>query len=171
VQTDYLQCRGLLPGKLLYLNNRRGYAIWHTSGQQANLLFSGSLHVPCGQASVPAMVWKADRDTLTVFALKTNHIPKADTVLYQSPFLNVYADGQVCMGTVDTNPASADSLEDFMKHWEQAFWNSYFSHLNVDISPVKGNVIQLWKELVGSDRPFPNEVLKKTIWTLNDLII
>src|SRR3546814_8026531 len=78
-------------------------------------------------ASVPAMLWKADRNRLSLFALNSKGKPKAETTLYRAPFFNVYEDGNVCMGTVETDFSEAENIEEFMQQWERAFWESYFS--------------------------------------------
>lgn len=170
VQTDYLGCVGLFPEKLLHVNHYRGYAVWYTPPQRVNLLFTEGLTVPCGIASVPALLWKADRGSLSLFALKSKGKPKAETTLYHAPFFNVYDNGGVCMGTVETDFSEAENVEQFIQLWEQAFWNSYFSHLNGDISPVNCNIVQLWKGLVGTDKPFPNDVLIKQSKTIKDIL-
>lgn len=170
VRTDYLSCIGLLPERLLSLNPQQGYAVWYTPSQMVNLLFTEALTIPCGTATVPALVWKADRKKLQLFALHGNAKPKGDTPLYEAPFFNVYEDSVVCMGTVDRDFTEADDVSEFMAGWEHAFWNSYFSHLIGSVSPVKGNIIQLWQGLVDSGKPFPSEVLVKKGFTLNDLM-
>lgn len=170
VRTDYLGCEGLLPERLLHVNTYRGCAVWHTPPQQVNLLFTENLGIPCGMAAVPALLWKADRNKLSLFALNTKGKPKAETTLYRAPFFNVYEDGEVCMGTVDTDFTDTENITEFMERWEQAFWNSYFSHLNGDSSPVRGNIVQLWQGLVGTDKKFPNEVLIKQGKTIKDIL-
>lgn len=170
VQTSYLECKGLLPDKLLCLNPRLGYAVWHTPEQAVNLYFSENLTIPCGMANVPAMVWKADRDKLSVHALRNTRKPKPDTHLYHAPFFNVFSTGSVCLGTAEMDLCSVDGLEDFMNSWEQVFWNSYFSHLNGAHSPVSCNIVQLWQDLVATGKQFPTEVLKKSGATLKELI-
>ena len=170
VRTDYLGCGGILPEGLLHISHHRGCAVWHTPPQQVNLLFTESLTIPCGTAAVPALLWKVDRDTLSLFALDTKGRPTAGTALYRAPFFNVYENGEVCMGTVDTDFTDAEDITAFMQRWEQAFWNSYFSHLNGETSPVKGNIVQLWKGLVGTGKPFPKEILVKQGKTIKDIL-
>ncbi len=170
VQTNYLECKGLLPEKLLCLNNRLGYAVWQTPEQQVSLHFVEGLTIPSGMANVPAMVWKADRNKLSVYALKNNRKPKSETQLYHAPYFNVFSDGGVCLGTAEMDVCSVDGLEDFMNSWEQVFWNSYFSHLNGGHSPVNCNIVQLWQDLVATGNPFPTEVLIKSGKTLKELI-
>lgn len=170
VQTDYLTPKGLLPEELLYLHQEQGYAIWYTPVQKVNLFFKECLQIPCGIAPIPALLWKADRTQLWLYALKGKEKPFFDTVLYQAPFFNIYENGAVCMGTVEKTAEKANCLERFIEIWEQAFWNSYFSHLNGDTSPVQGNIIQLWNRLVGTNKPFPQKVLRKQGLTLKQLI-
>lgn len=74
------------------------------------------------------------------------------------------------MGTVDTDFTDAENITEFMERWEQAFWNSYFSHLNGDSSPVKGNIVQLWQGLVGTGKKFPNEIFIKQGKTIKDIL-
>src|SRR5579872_4647907 len=101
LQNGFLKSRGLLPANVLHLNTQQGFAIWHTPPQTVPLLFKSSLNIPCGEAKIPAMIWKADRDTLQVFAMKGKRKPETDTVLFHAPYFNIYHDGKVCMGTVD----------------------------------------------------------------------
>lgn len=170
VRTDYLGCEGLLPDRLLHVNSYRGCAVWHTPPQRVKLLFTDDLSIPCGTGSVPALLWKADRNRLSLFALTTKGKPKTETALYRAPFFNVYENGEVCMGTVDTDFTDAEDIAEFMQRWERVFWESYFSHLNGDTSPVKGNIVQLWKGLVGTDRIFPNDILIKQGKSIKDIL-
>lgn len=167
----FLISKGLLPEKLLYLYpSKQGHAIWYTPPQQVKLLFKDSLTIPCGLAHIPAMVWKADGEYLQVFAIKGRKKPVSDTPLYHAPYFNLYEDGKVCMGTVDINIEKNCCLEDFMSLWEQYFFCSYFSHLLGDTETVKGNIVQLWQQQVGSGRPFPENVLIKNGKTLKSIL-
>ena len=82
MQNTYLKSKGLLPQNLLFVNpDITGYAVWYTPPQQRELFFIKSLGIPCGKAYVPAMVWKASRDKLQVFALKGKIKPNSKTEL------------------------------------------------------------------------------------------
>jgi PRTRC genetic system protein B len=167
----FLISKGLLPEKLLYLYpSKQGHAIWYTPPRQVKLFFKESLTIPCGLAHIPAMVWKADREYLHVFAIKGHKKPLSDTPLYHAPYFNLYEDGKVCMGTVDINIEKNCCLEDFMSLWEQYFFSSYFSHLLEDTETVKGNIVQLWQQQVGNSRPFPENVLIKNGQTLKSIL-
>ena len=64
------------------------------------MYFVSGLDIPNGKAYVPPMLWYASKYSLAVFALATDRRPKENTPLYYAPFLNIYEDGKVCMGTV-----------------------------------------------------------------------
>lgn len=112
------------------------------------------------------MLWHANKESLTVFAVASARRPTAKTKLYQAPLFNVYENGNVCMGTINIKIKQSASVEAFIAAWEDYIFNSYFSHLVQNHNPVKGNCVTLWKELVNTGKPFPKEVLKKTNQTL-----
>jgi PRTRC genetic system protein B len=171
VYTGFLHYEGVIPTKLLYVDQQEGYAIWYTPAQPISLLFKKSLTIPCGKAHVPALVWKAGRDKVSVFALTTTDRPTDNTPLFNAPFFNINADGEVCMGSVDTDFEEDCDLPEFMNQWEHYFFNSYFSHL-IGHSPINGNLVSLWQQLMQSpDQCFPTEVLKPNGKKLKDVII
>ncbi len=171
LKNNYLQCEGLLPPKLIYVNTQNnGYALWHTLSQEVDLFFTDSLGIPSGRTKIPAMLWKATKDSVQVFALKGKAKPTADTALYNAPFFNLYQDGRVCMGTVNISIDRQTCLEDFMAQWETYFFNSYFTHTLGEHRHCKGNLIQLWQGQVGTGQDFPQDELIKNGKTLKDLI-
>src|ERR1700761_3057893 len=51
LHNSYLQCRGVIPQTLIYVNSQNnGYAVWYTLPQVADLFFSDSLGIPSGKA-------------------------------------------------------------------------------------------------------------------------
>ncbi|MDB5153877.1 MAG: system protein [Mucilaginibacter sp.] len=171
LKTGYLRSRGVMPGKVLYVNPQlSGYAVWYTPPQEVPLFFASALGITSGRGKVPAMIWKAGRGELAVYALKGNKKPDHRTKLFHAPFFNVYQDGRVCMGTVRINITEAARLEDFMGLWESYFWNSYFSHLMSEFNPVTENIVQLWQAQVDTDNVFPTNLLKPTSFTLQNLL-
>jgi len=172
-QTAFLKSEGILPTSILYINPSRDKSavIWYTKSQKRPLYFIEGLGIPSGKAFVPAMVWQADKKSLRVFALSTSRRPTEKTPLYYAPFFNIYEDGRVCMGSVSIDIKNSASVEEFTKAWEAYFFNSYFSHLMGENSPVKGNCVSLWKDIVISGRTFPKEALKSSKKTLEKLLL
>ncbi|MEB0280849.1 PRTRC system protein B [Mucilaginibacter sp. 10B2] len=171
LKTGYLRSRGILPNKVLYVNPQQsGYAVWHTPPQEVPLFFAPALGIPSGRGKVPAMIWKAGREELAVYAVKGNKKPGSKTKLFHAPYFNIYKEGRVCMGTVRVNITESARLEDFMSQWENYFWNSYFSHLMGEFNPVTENIVQLWQGQVATDSPFPVQILKPTNFTLQNLL-
>lgn len=168
----FLKSNGILPTNILHINPNKdkGAVLWYTKAQKRQLYFVDGLQIPNGMAYVPPMIWFANKNSLSVFALKSDRRPIEKTPLYFAPFLNIYDDGKVCMGSVNINIKNSASVEEFTKAWEDYFFNSYFSHLLGNDSPIKGNCVNLWKELIQTDKPFPKEVLKKKNKTLKNLL-
>jgi len=167
----YLKSRGILPSKVLYVNfGANGYAVWYTPAQETNLFFVDVLNIPSGKAKVPAMVWKATADKLAVYAIKGRAKPTAETALHHAPFLNIYTNGNVCMGTVKINIAQNTCLEDFMNQWETYFFNSYFSHSINGGSSTKTDTKELWRMLTTTGKDFPVAELRKNGLLLKQLL-
>jgi PRTRC genetic system protein B len=167
----FLKPSGLLPKNILYLNPEQGgYAIWYTPAQKVDLFFVQGLGITNGKASVPPLLWKASKNTLCIYAMDTDNQINENTALYHAPFFNVYKDGKVCMGTVSVNIQADCLLEEFMYLWEQYFFNSYFSHVIGDTSPVRTNIIQLWQNLVNAKKHFPLKSLLKNGLTIKNLL-
>lgn len=172
-RNTYLTAEGILPDKVLHVNYSKGQVVWYTHAQKRMLHFTKDIGLTDGEANVPAMVWKATKSTLSVWALgnKRRVRPNGNELLYKAPFFNIYEDGSVCMGTVDSFSEKREGgLEFFMAYWETAFWNSTFSHLNINTSPVKGNIVQLWESLLNTDQPFPTKCLLSIERKLNKIL-
>jgi|SRR5665213_2508266 len=168
---SFLKPAGLLPGNVLYINpDQDGFAVWHTPKQRVSLLFVEDLTIPNGKADLPALLWKASKESLYIYALKNNADLNAHELLYHAPFFNVYENGKVCMGDVAVNIPPDCPLETFIEQWERYFFNSYFSHLFADHNPVKGNIVQLWRNLMNSRKKFPVKALIKNGLTIKSII-
>lgn len=168
---SFLHPQGILPSSVLHLNpSENGSVLWFTPTAQRKLFFSESLEIPEGTAYVPPLLWKADKNSLRIFALFSSRKPAEDTPLYHAPFFNIYRDGRVCMGTVNVEIKNSASLENFMALWEEYFFHSYFSHLIDGHEPTKTNCVLLWKKLVKTREIFPKKALIKTSLTLKDLL-
>lgn len=168
----FLKSNGILPTNILHINPNtdKGAVLWYTKAQRRQLYFVSGLDIPNGMAYVPPMIWYANKNSLSVFALASDRRPTEKTPLYFAPFFNSYEDGKVCMGSVNINIKNSASVEEFVSAWEDYFFNSYFSHLLGSDSPIKGNCVTLWKDLIQTGKPFPKELLKKNNKTLKNLL-
>lgn len=167
----YLKPKGILSPNILHINpSKKGSVIWYTSAQKRQLFFVSRLGIPNGFAFVPPLVWRATKNSLSVFALMSDERPTENTPLHFAPFFNIYQAGNVCMGTVKVEIKNLASLEEFTAAWEHYFFNSYFSHFLDGQNPVNGNCIQIWKNLIGTETAFPIEVLKKNNIHLKNLL-
>ncbi|MGE7775208.1 hypothetical protein ACQKLP_10820 [Chitinophaga sp. NPDC101104] len=169
---DCFQPTGLIPANALYTRaGKTGFAIWYTPARRVNLLFTEELDIADGIASVPPLLWKADRTSLQIFALLFNQRPNINTRLLRSPFHNTDKDGFVCMGSAKIDGDSIENLEGFMASWESAFFQSVFTHAGDNTeSPVNGDMNAMWRKLIATQQPFPKKMLKKTSITLKALL-
>lgn len=159
-KSPFLRHTGLLNASVLSIDMQNRKVMWYTKSQKRNLYFATKMRIPDGEANVPPMLWFATQDKLSVFALASNRRPNEKTTLYHAPFFNVGGLGAVCMGTVNIDIPATASLEQFMEAWENYFFGSYFSHLVNENNPVHGNSVLLWRNLIGTDKPFPTDVLR-----------
>lgn len=168
---DFLKPKGIISPNILHINSsENGKVIWFTKSQERELFFVKNLNIPNGKANVPPLIWVANKQNLKIFALKTDERPNENTLLFHAPFFNVYENGNVCMGTVDVNTKNSASLEEFIESWEHYFFNSYFSHLMNNHNLIKGNCVNLWKNLIETNEPFPTDFLIENNKTLKQLL-
>jgi len=166
----FLTPKGLMPACVLHLNSgSEGYALWHTPPQTVKLLFTENLGIPSGNAPVPALVWKAGKGSLQIFAVTDGTLTEC-TPLYHAPFFNLYSDGKVCMGNVRIRIPADCGLEQFIELWQDYFFNSFFSHMIGGHEPVKGNIVQLWQSLTAGAEFFPTDLLNPTKYQIKNLI-
>ena len=167
VKASYLNAIDLFPQNLLYINSERnGFIVWYTPSQNVNLFFKAELGLRDGRANIPALVWKANRHGLSVWAVKAEGRPDAGTTLFCAPFLNVYDSGSVCMGSVRIDVPKNCSVSQFTQLWEHYFFDSSFSHTIAGSDKLIG----IWRSLIGTDEPFPTSQLKKTSKKLIDIL-
>ena len=168
----FLQSTGILPTHILNINpGKNGSVLWHSPSQERQMYFAKKLGIHNGKAKIPATLWFANKERLSVFALTSDKRPTEKTPLYYAPFFNVYEDGSVCMGNVNVHIKNSASVEEFTKSWEDYFFNSYFSHLLDNYNPINGNCVNLWKKLIETGETFPVGVLKKNGKTLKNVLL
>lgn len=171
LDNHFLCSKGLLPEQVLYVDQKQnGFAIWYTPPMVQDLFFTENLGVPSGRAHLPALLWKASKDRLYIFALKKKGRPTLNAEIYHAPFLNIYTGGNVCMGTVNIDISEHTHLEQFIQLWQDYFFRSDFSHSINGNSSTKSDTVTLWRSLMGTDKPFPTNELVSNGMTLKNLL-
>lgn len=172
LRENYLSQNGIFPEKVLSVNQQRnGFALWYTPPKKTSIFFKAELGIADGTACIPALLWKADRDSLNVWAIKAVGRPLESTPIFHAPFMNVYDTGSVCLGNVDADIPKKCSISEFINLWESYFFNSSFSHTMVDQALKTGKLVELWKTLLRNGKKFPTAVLKPTNRTIKDILL
>lgn len=109
---------------------------------------------------LPGLVFFVGLNGWYVFATASKERPTAETQLFVSPFLNVWAGGKICTGNINVPKIRGTSTEAF----EDAFFRSYFTHINIreknQLVKYPGGPYQLWSELInGQLKKFPKKAL------------
>ncbi|MEP2026964.1 MAG: hypothetical protein ABJH98_17900 [Reichenbachiella sp.] len=165
-----LNFKALIPDHVLLAENRGDdfRIIWTIPPGIRTLNFHEKLGIPSGEAQVPGLLFMASRQQLSVFAIKTESID-LNTNLYYAPFYNIYDNGSVCTGTMQ-KPDKPEYFDQAIEEWENGFFYSYFTHLNIGKSPIDGNLNLLWSNLMQTRKPFPNSKLIKHRSKLKNLL-
>lgn len=141
---------------------------WWTPAQQRWMHFKVDDFQRSGPAQQPALVWIVSKRHLFVFAVKQDAKPTADTELFDSPYLNVYKQGNVCTGSMAANSASS------REQWVKSFFESTFTHANPGdrkLTSYRGGNLALWKACMDKpEKPFPVSYLKSHKTTLGAML-
>lgn len=168
---------GVLPATVLSVGLE--HVVWWSPPGRRTYFFNTSVaddgRVYVGQrngmALTPGLVFVAKRQQMMVFAVQGDERPDADTRLCHAPLMNVYEDGKVCTGSM---PLPDTTVAASIAKWEEAFWNSNFTHPNhaKPVSYTGGLHAFSLALLDGRFRKFPQRVLRPikglTLGTLVD---
>ena len=112
----------------------------------------------------PPLVFRATHGELRIRALSSSARPNGATALHVAPYYNVNIDGVVCQGTMR---APDESTVASMAQWEQAFFESEFTHIygSGHFTRHPGGVASLWRSLAGKST-FPADSLSASGKTL-----
>lgn len=129
--------RTMLPARVLYSDasllmwwcraSRR--AIYFKSGKEELDALSGK------EVAHPPLVFMAQSQRLSVWALAEDERPEASTKLFVAPYFNVYEGGNMCSGNVRL-PESLSSASKNLKAWEEAFFETNFTHSNLGAAKI-----------------------------------
>jgi PRTRC genetic system protein B len=107
-----------------------------------------------------ALLFVVRSGALYLRALASSCRPGASTTLFAAPYWNTGDEGAVCAGTMRMPKSSSVAT---MPAWEQAFFQSEFTHPGFAgrLTNRKGGTVTLWRSL-GEKRSFPVMTLVKT---------
>jgi len=155
--------RQILPGNVLVADD--DLVVWHRPARPRVMFFETgtSLDELNGRMVLhPALLFLAKPNALQIFALDTNERPDAKTPLFNAPYLNVYAMGQMCQGSTRM-PDKPNPSGKSIKAYEKAFFDSSFAHTgrgDRELTAYPMGHSGLWRMLAAADHTFfPN-------WTL-----
>lgn len=163
-QDDCVLAKGL--NRMIWWTPKMTRPMFFNTSSKAKKTFDGSAICP-----VPAMVWMTVGAILYVYAIEGNERPRPDTPLYQAPLFNVWASGQVCMGTAK---APEEGKRSQTKEWEKTLFVSVFTHPNFTEKDrlVRGISPQaFWQDMVKSPlTDFPEKRLVAIPAVVGDLL-
>ena len=117
------------PVKLLgfKIGSREDTLVFVTYPQKRMMLFrdknlSGYYHLP-------ALVWRAYKSNLFVYAVMDHNDLNDMTKLYMAPFMNLDQVGRVCLGSTYWPETFKDNMFGVCKRISDAFFESVFTHL------------------------------------------
>jgi PRTRC genetic system protein B len=167
---------GFLPGNVLYMDGdvmvwwqppARRHVAFRVDDSHADLLGGKER----GETTPhPGLVFAAASRVWSVWAVKGRERPTSQTLLYQAPYFNVNAQGQICQGSV---PRPDGTTIEKIGAWNDAFFRSYFAHPNVSGKLVKypGGAYVFWRDMLdGRFGRFPERVLVPAERTLGGLL-
>lgn len=136
--------------------------VWYCPPAKRKLLFAKDTKITDGSMWCPALIFYARKaDDLRVWAVKDTVITEK-TKLFNAPFLNVYKNGDICLGDASrTKLKTTKSLEEYRSEWENIFFVSKFSH-GVATHPnviASKNIHALTNGLIKSGKKFPHSEL------------
>lgn len=163
---------GIIPEHLLYCQNKEGQTIvmWYRPAIKQLLNFSAHLQIKGDTyVNIPATLYLVKNNKLYCYALGSNDRPNLKTKIFNAPFFNIYADGNVCLGTANIGK-KAKTFEDEAMRFERGFYAAEQNGGNYQDS-CKTDLKILWSKLVKSKTVFPLDQLiqHKDYPTLGDL--
>lgn len=163
---------GFLPDNILAVGPE--YLVWWSKPQVRNVWFNSAkpIGTRCGKTPHPGLVFAVIGSEWAVFAVKGDQRPNSETELCQVPYFNVWDSGRICTGNV-TMPGMS-SIEQ-IQQYEQAFFNSYFTHPNIRekgrLTRYRGGPFALWNSLLTRPRKtFPDYSLVPLKRTAGELV-
>ena len=118
----------------------------------------------------PGLVFAASGRVWRVWAVKGAGRPTPATPLYQAPYFNVDAQGNICRGNA---PVPEGTTVEKIAAWNDAFLRSYFTHPNGagKLVRYRSGAYAFWRDLLdGRFQRFPERVLVDVKTTLGRML-
>jgi PRTRC genetic system protein B len=154
---------GFIPANLLYQDITT--MAWWVPPARRHIWFrcaGGELGATERGESVPhpGLVFAVSSErSWCVWAVQGSERPAEGTPLFQAPYFNVYATGAICQGNVDV---PAGTTADKIEAWNKVFFESFFTHPNVQGQLVnyQGGSYKFWRDMLdGRHTEFPGSAL------------
>ncbi len=133
----FLRPEGILPANVLHLDpSDNGSVVWYTKPQRQKLHFAESLGLQNGTVALPALVWKANKKELQLFALNGKSKPKAETPLFHAPFLT-YTKRATCVWVTSMLPLNPlRPWRNLLLHGRGIFSGVIFPIISTNTTPL-----------------------------------
>lgn len=169
--TESVSDRCIFSDRVLFADP--GMLMWWTPAQERAMFFGGDAKLKKQSPLVvhhPPLFFRATEGRLEIFALKENQRPGSETGLCRAPYMNIWDSGNMCRGNV-RYPDQIDPSEDGLTAWEDAFFQSRFTHSNYNEPMLaKGNHDAVWRSLAKSRKPFPVNLLVELPLSVSGLL-
>jgi PRTRC genetic system protein B len=147
--------------------------VWWTPAQHRVMFFTGDRAAEFAALNgksypQPPLLFMAKDGRLLVRALTQDTRPDSDTALSVAPYWNVYANGDICLGSM-ARPETRTVRS--IKAWETSFFASKFTHPNTpQITSFPSGYLDLCTSLAGQTSAYPREYLIDAKQTLGQFI-
>lgn len=144
-----------IPENVLIYNYDK--LVWFVPGSKRKMYFKGKKPIHY-ELHWPSLVFTASGKNLKIAAYAGKGRPRQDQILYHAPLWNIDESGNLCTGSCEV---PADITLDSMEIWENAIFNSYFTHENHSEvikasgkSKKKPNYVQFIRAKAKSGKPW-----------------
>tara|TARA_R110000803_G_scaffold36811_2_gene79107 strand:- start:5725 stop:6456 length:732 start_codon:yes stop_codon:yes gene_type:complete len=143
--------------------------MWVEEAKYVHMNFKDSLGLLSGQPmGVPPTLFYIKNGSLSVYCIKSSKDIKPGTPIMDAPYFNTK--GSVCIGTgfKGINFRNRNDITETIQNFSAMFWGSKFSE--VHSNTYSKDIIPLYKELLGKQKPFPTHLLNDLGFTIQDIL-
>lgn len=156
-----LESDGVISARLLFIkvNDSELSAMWFIPAGSHKIHFAKNAEIKTGSYHLPNLIMGFKNQKISVFAVKDSYdkiIENGDSNLFRAPFLNIYINGDVCMGN-NTVKERHNDINDLINDVQHKFFGSKFTHV-IEKESIKGGIIEYFNK-VDSKTKFDNELL------------